>query len=51
MLKKRLIICFAVAVAVVSLPSIGKADNFENGAKRFIETLADDALKTLIYLR
>jgi len=47
MLKKRLIICFAVAVAVVSLPSIGKAENFENGAKRFIETLADDALKTL----
>ena len=49
MLKRRLILIFAptIIVSVMLLPVTGKTENFESGAKRFIESLADDALKNL----
>lgn len=49
MLKRRFLISFALAflLAASSLPRVGAAENFENGAKRFVESLADEALKSL----
>ncbi len=49
MMYRRLILAFGLAVTVmaVSLPNTGKAENFENGAKRFIESLANEALESL----
>ena len=57
MMNKRLILSFGLklvgltfivlALSLPSLPTTGKAENFENGAKRFIESLADEALQSL----
>jgi phospholipid transport system substrate-binding protein len=52
MLKRRLLFIFSLGIMTILvsaslLPTIVKAENFENGAKRFIESLADDALRSL----
>ncbi len=49
MMYKRLILAFGLAITVmaVSLPNTGRAENFENDAKRFIVSLAIEALESL----
>ena len=52
MLKRRHIIvfCFFAALGAFLLPSAGHTEDFEQGAKRFIELLTDDALRSLTVL-
>ena len=54
MMNRRRILSFGLKVAglvlvvmSLSLPHTGKAENFENGAKRFIESLSNEALESL----
>ncbi len=49
MLKRRRIILFSMFLAggLVLLPALSHAENFEQGAKRFVRSMADEALQSL----